>query len=233
MEDNLEFEVFVFLSQTKISLSINKKKDFKLIFKNEVLMDGFSGQFNFEILDNFLKENIIKVEKNLNNFIKNINIIIDTKNFFTLTLSVKKNNNNETVNSKFLNYLLKDAINQCEKTIENKQIVHFIIDNYVLDGISYNNLPSDIKCENFSLDVKFICLSVNFVKRIEESLKKYQISINQLLSADYLKSFFSDKESDFFKTAFKIIDGYNRNEVRIVNKTPKNKGFFEKFFDFF
>ena len=121
MEDNLEFEVFVFLSQTKISLSINKKKDLKLIFKNEVLMDGFSGQFNFEILDNFLKENIIKVEKNLNNFIKNINIIIDTKNFFTLTLSVKKNNNNETVNSKFLNYLLKDAINQCEKTIENNK----------------------------------------------------------------------------------------------------------------
>ena len=31
----------------------------------------------------------------------------------------------------------------------------------------------------------------------------------------------------------KIIDGHNKNEVKLVNKTPKNKGFFEKFFDLF
>ena len=233
MKDDLDFVVFLFLGQKKISLSVNKKKDFKLIFKNEILIDNFSDQSNFEILDNFLKENILKIEKNLNNFVKDMNVIVDTKDFFTLTLSVKKNNDNRIINSKFLNYLLKDAKNQCEKTIKNKQIVHFIIDNYVLDGTTYDNLPSEIKCKNFSLDLRFICLSMNFVKRIEESFRKYQISINQLLSADYLESFFSEKESDFFTIAFKILDGHNKNEVRIINKTTKNKGFFEKFFDFF
>ena len=233
MKDDLDFVVFLFLGQKKISLSVNKKKDFKLIFKNEILIDNFSDQSNFEILDNFLNENILKIEKNLNNFVKDMNVIVDTKDFFTLTLSVKKNNDNRIINSKFLNYLLKDAKNQCEKTIKNKQIVHFIIDNYVLDGTTYDNLPSEIKCKNFSLDLRFICLSMNFVKRIEESFRKYQISINQLLSADYLESFFSEKESDFFTIAFKILDGHNKNEVRIINKTTKNKGFFEKFFDFF
>ena len=33
--------------------------------------------------------------------------------------------------------------------------------------------------------------------------------------------------------ASKIIDGYNKNEVKIVNKTQKNEGFFEKFFNLF
>ena len=30
-----------------------------------------------------------------------------------------------------------------------------------------------------------------------------------------------------------IIEGCNKNEVFLINKTRKNKGFFEKFFEFF
>ena len=29
------------------------------------------------------------------------------------------------------------------------------------------------------------------------------------------------------------IGGYNENEIKLINKTLKNKGFFEKFFDLF
>ena len=31
----------------------------------------------------------------------------------------------------------------------------------------------------------------------------------------------------------KMVNGYNPNEVLLVNKTRKNEGFFEKFFNFF
>ena len=40
-------------------------------------------------------------------------------------------------------------------------------------------------------------------------------------------------EKDIFLMAKKIINGHNPNEVLLVNKTPKNKGFFEKIFHFF
>ena len=31
----------------------------------------------------------------------------------------------------------------------------------------------------------------------------------------------------------KMIDGHNENEVVIIPKIPRKKGFFERFFDFF
>ena len=38
---------------------------------------------------------------------------------------------------------------------------------------------------------------------------------------------------NLFRTAKLVIDGYNKNEVEIMTKVSKNKGFFEKFFHFF
>ena len=43
----------------------------------------------------------------------------------------------------------------------------------------------------------------------------------------------SDRDINFFEMTSKIIGGYNKNEVKLVNKVSKNKGFFEKFFDLF
>ena len=43
----------------------------------------------------------------------------------------------------------------------------------------------------------------------------------------------SQNEHNFFDMAGKIIDGCNENEVVFVNKSRKNRGFFERFFDLF
>ena len=71
------------------------------------------------------------------------------------------------------------------------------------------------------------------IEKIEELLKRYQISINQLLSANYVEKHCSEENFDFFNMAYKIMSGYNKNEIKIVNKNSINKGFFEKFFNFF
>ena len=36
MENDLNFEVFLFFSPEKIILSVNRKTDFKIIFKDEI-----------------------------------------------------------------------------------------------------------------------------------------------------------------------------------------------------
>ena len=68
---------------------------------------------------------------------------------------------------------------------------------------------------------------------MEVALKKYHILVNQILCANYIESFVEKNHQNIFTTASRIISGYNENEVSVVNKTYKNKGFFEKFFDFF
>ena len=71
------------------------------------------------------------------------------------------------------------------------------------------------------------------IKHIEKTLKNFQISISRILNASYIDKFANASDIDFFKMTSKIIDGYNENEVNLINKTFKNKGFFEKFFDIF
>ena len=43
----------------------------------------------------------------------------------------------------------------------------------------------------------------------------------------------SDEQNDIFLMSKKLIIGHNPNEVLFVDKMPKNKGFFEKFFNLF
>ena len=83
------------------------------------------------------------------------------------------------------------------------------------------------------MDINFICLPLNFIKKIENILSKYQISINRLISMKYLESLFLDQNVDFSEMAKKVIDGHNLNEVVLSSKKSENMSFFEKFFHFF
>ena len=233
MENDLNFEVFLFLSKEKIILSVNHKNDFKFIFKDEFFIENNPTDLNFEKLNLFLNKNIFKIEKMLGNFIEKINVIIKSRDFFNLQFSIKKSDYNEIINPDIILYLIKDAKYQCEKTIQNMQIIHVLIDSYLVDDIRYTDLPQNQKCKNFSLDISFICLPNELIRHIEKTLKKFQISVSQISSANYIYKFVNDKDINFFKMTKKIIDGHNKNEIKLVNKTPKNKGFFEKFFDLF
>ena len=108
-----------------------------------------------------------------------------------------------------------------------------MIDNYKIDGREFLQLPENLECKNFSIDIQFICLPTEFVKDLENVLKRYQIIINKIVCANYVKNFFKGKNSNIFEQSDQIIRGCNRNEAKIVNKTIENKGFFEKLFNFF
>ena len=232
MENDSDFEVFLFFSPEKLILSVNRKTDFKLIYKDELFFEN-NNYLNFDKLTFFLNENIFKVEKILGSFIEKINIIVETKDFLNLQISIKKYDYNENINSNVILYLIKSARSQCEKTIKNRKIIHILIDNYYIDDVHFTELPLNQKCKNFSLDISFICLPDELIKQIVKTLKKFQISINRILSATYIDKFANDRDTNFFKMASKIIGGYNENEIKLINKTLKNKGFFEKFFDLF
>ena len=128
-------------------------------------------------------------------------------------------------------YLLNEAKDDAD-SIKDKRIIHILIDNYLIDNKFYQELPNNLKCK-FSLDLSFICLPEDLIKNIEKILENYQISINRILSATYIEEYSKKENLDFFHSMKKIIDGSNTNEVMLVQKISKNKGFFEKFFDFF
>jgi len=233
MDKNFEFETFLFISSNKIVISINKKKSFETIYKKEKLLNNTTNNLSFEKFDEFLNDNIFLIEKDLKNFIKKINLIIKSKNFSIIQISLKQNNNEKTISQQSLNYLLNEAKNQCKKSMNEKKIIHMIIDNYLIDNKNFAYLPEQIKCHSFSLDISFICLQLSLVEKFEQILKKYQISLNQILDASYIESFFNEEDKDIFNMGNKIINGFNRNEVKIISKKIQKSGLFERFFNLF
>ena len=233
MEIKLDFETYLFLSPQKIAISVYDKPNLKKLYYKEVININEKKDFKFEIVDDFLEKNIFEIEKKLKNFIEHINLIVESIEFLTIQISVKKNNYGKKISKDNLIYLLNEAKDECKETISDRKITHMLIDNYFIDKKNYSFLPIDHKCDFISLDIRFVCLSKNYIRDIEKILKKYQISINNILQTDYIRSFQKENQNDLFLIAMKIIEGYNKNEVLIVPKESKNKGFFERFFNFF
>ena len=232
MDEFSNYETYLYISPSKFIITVNTSLS-KTVYYEELAVKDQSDNKNFEKLDQFLNHNIFKIEKKLKSFVEKIDIILDLDIFFPVEISIKNNNYEDYIDLKNLNYLLYEAKEVCKKTIDQKKIIHMIIDNYQIDNKIYSSLPDNIKCSSYSLDLKLICISNSLIREIEIILKKYHISLNQLLSGSYIKNFFFNDEIDIFLMAKKMIDGHNPNEVILKDKSEKNQGFFEKFFHFF
>ena len=232
MKNNLENKIFLFLGIDKFTIVALNSID-EEVYKEEILKDNKSNQIDLNFLDNFLNENIFKIEKKLNEFVKNIFLIIDHQNIFSIHLSIKNKFDNININLDSIHKLLLEAKSCCKKTLEDLDILHMKIDQFYIDGTYFKTLPKKKNCNNLSIDVSYICLPKKISKTIENVLRKYQISLDRMLSLDYLNSFLDDKNKNLYATAQKILDGFNENEVFIADINSKKLGFFEKFFNFF
>ena len=228
-----DFQTYLYLSHNQFIIYVAEILSNEKIFSEKLVIEENSTELKFSKLDEFLDFNILKIEKKLNSFIKDIYVILDSKEFHSIKLSIKKDNNGNLINSDALIHPLNDLKNLCQSNLKYKKIIHFLIEKYMIDNKFYTTLPENVYCNIFSLDTEFICLSKNLIESIEKILKKYHISLNQILSASYLEKFKDNTDNTIFTTASRIISGQNSNEVLLTGKITKKQGFFEKFFNFF
>ena len=227
------FQIYLYLNHNKFIIYATEILSNEKIYFEELVIKENSTKLKFSKLDQFLESNIFKIEKKLNSFVEDIYVILDSKEFYSIKLSIKKNNNGNLINSEALIHPLNDLKNLCQSNLQNEKIIHFLIEKYVIDNKFYKILPENVNCNIFSLDTEFICLSKNLIENIEKILKKYHISLNQILSASYVEKFKDNTDNTIFTTASRIISGHNSNEVLLIGKINKKQGFFERFFNFF
>ena len=233
MTKKIDFQAYLYLNNNQFIIYVAEILTNEKIYSEKLEIEENSTELKFSKMDEFLDSNILKIEKKLNSFIKDIYVILDSNEFHSIKLSIKKDNNGNLINSDALIHPLNDLKNLCQSNLQNKKIVHFLIEKYLIDDKLYTTLPENVNCNIFSLDTEFICLSKNLIENIEKILKKYHISLNQILSASYLEKFKDNTDNNIFTTASRIISGHNNNEVLLVGKINKKQGFFEKFFNFF
>ena len=233
MNNELDFRAYLYLNHDQFIIYVTEILTNEKIYSEKFEIEENFKELKFSKLDEFLNLNVFKIEKKLNNFIKDVYVILDSKEFHSIKLSIKKDNNGNFINSETLIHPLNDLKNLCQSNLQNQKIIHFLIEKYLIDNKFFTTLPENVSCNIFSLDTEFICLSKNLIENIEKILKKYHISLNQILSASYLKKFKDNTDNNIFTTASRIISGHNSNEVLLTDKIDKKHGFFERFFNFF
>ena len=101
MSSETNFETYLLINKKKFILCVIHNTSFETIYSDEMLL-SHDSEFMFKKLNEFLEKNIFKVEKILKNFVKNIDIILDNEEFFSVKMSIKENNNGKYIDSKSL-----------------------------------------------------------------------------------------------------------------------------------
>jgi len=227
MIENSDFETFLYISKSKYQIFVYDKNNLKNLYSEEI---GYSDEIELNTLSKFLDDNIYKIEKKIKNFIRNIILIVEEDKILKIKISLKKKNKKKNINQKQLENSLVEVKDIFKENYQDLLIMHMVIvekeNNFLLNNVNNSD-------DYLFLEVNFISIQNNFTFNFDKLLENHQIKIKRYMSGDYIKSFFDKNEQDIFAMSKNIIEGCNKNEVFLINKTRKNKGFFEKFFEFF
>ena len=233
MIEEENFETYLSISPKKFEIFLFDKKNLKSLYKDKLELENKIDFLNLDNLSNFLDANIFKIEKLADNFIKNIVLIIESDKNSYVNICIKKKNYENLINYKNLEIALTETKDLFKENYQKQNIMHMIIENYSINGKNYSSFINDIKGDHLSLEVNFISIPSNFELILDKILEKYQIKIDKFLDGKYLIEQSKDNKFELPNIANKIINGYNQNEVILVPKNIKNKGFFENFFQLF
>ena len=233
MNEVTEFQAYLIISYKKFEIYLLDVKNFKNLYKNEFNNQVDLNKIDLNLLNEFLENNIYRIEKVLGNFVNNINVIIENESILNFNLSVKKKNYSGNITDQFLGKTLSDINDLFQENYNQYKLMHMLINKYTIDGNSYSSLQDKINSEEIILEIKLIAILNSIIFDIENILKKYQIQVNNYLDKAYMKDFYRHKKIDISHQAHKLLSGSNINEVRIISKTFQKQGFFEKFFQLF
>ncbi len=145
----------------------------------------FTDRSNLELK---IKQTITSLENDSNEYINNINLMIDSPKMFSIGISLSKKFDGYELKQKNIQFLVQEAKQQISKHYANYNIAHIIINNYKVDGIDYSYFPGEIKCDFISLDILFICLPSELIAFYKKIFSKSNILIDQIICSSYAKS---------------------------------------------
>ena len=219
MIEETDFETFLYISKNKYQIFVYDKDNFKNLYEAELKIND---DIDLNFLSKFLDENIYKIEKIVSNFVRDIILIIDDDKIFNTNISIKKKNYKEHIDQKYLENNLKEVKDIFLESYQDQIIMHMVIVN-----------KADVNEDYSYLEVNFISISNSFTLIFDKLLENYQIKIRKYMSGIYIKSFLREDETELSVMANKLNNGLNQNEVKLISKTIKNRGLFEKFFQLF
>ena len=224
-------KVFIDFGSSKIRLGVFDKETSKNIFITEkkCISDFSLKNFNIKDSNEIIKDLIKSAEKKIDTHIKNINLMIDTPDIFSIDISIKKDLDNKKYSRSDTQSLLNEAKNLVQKNYFNKKIIHMIVKKFIFDNEEFYEIPNQqINYDSLVIELKFICFSNQTWKNLQQSFTSNYLTIDNLYSSSYVRSFnynsiFGDYKKKvildigFRKTALIV---YKENRLLYFNVLP-------------
>ena len=223
---------FIILNKDEIIFNCLNNQN-ETLFTQKYILTNYEPNNLFKELDTFFNDNLIKIEKELNDFIRKIYIIIDLENILSASLSIRYHSETEKFNEQKINELLNILKSQFTKYNNDQKVIHMKVNKLLIDGVEKDFSLFNENFQNLILEVRFECLKQQFVHTIKKSVSKYQILVEKILLANHIRESVQNQSLNIIFMADKILSGQNKNEVISIKKKPMKYGFFEKFFNFF
>ena len=233
MIEDLEFLTYLIIYPNEYGIYIFDQKNNKILYKQTLKIEHSKDSVDSNVLNDFLEKNIFKIEKLIGKFIKNIFIVLENNKIMKVDFSIKKKNYGNLISQQIIENALVDAKDLFKENYINTKIMHMTVENYLVNNNQHSLFDKNLNGNNFCLEMKFLCVSNNLCLNIEKVLEKYQIKVTQYFDGNYIKSLFKDDKIEISEMTFRVQNGFNANEIKLIPKNPKKKGFFEKFFQLF
>jgi len=206
--NNKNFQTLFDCGFSKVRAGVFNKNN-----KNEAFYiesDFFKDRSNLELT---IQKIIASFEKDTNEYINNVDLMIDSPKMISIGISIAKKLDGNKLKHANVQFLVQEAKQQILKYYTNHNIAHIIINNYKIDNTDYSYLPDEIKCHFISLDIFFICLPADLVLYFRNVFSKCNILVNQIICSTYAKSI-NYKNSLNLTGQVSFIDvGFNKTSI--------------------
>ena len=218
-EKNLN--VFIDLGTSNIRLGIFSKETSKNLFVLEKSCFSNLSLKNFDInnCSKTIKDLVRLAEKKIDNHIKNINLMIDTPDMFSIDVSIKKNTDSKKLTQNDIQSLLQEAKNIIQNNYFDKKIVHMIVKKFFFDDKIYFQIPeNEINYKSLTLELKFICFSNKVWQSLLNLFNSNFINIDNIYSSSYVRAVNCNGVFDNYKKKFILDIGYSRSTISIFDE---------------
>tara|TARA_Y100000590_G_scaffold398950_1_gene481757 strand:- start:243 stop:1409 length:1167 start_codon:yes stop_codon:yes gene_type:complete len=215
-EKNLN--VFVDFGSSKIRLGVYDNEISKNIFTLERnCISNFSlNNFDIKKSSEIIKDLIKSAEKKISSHIKNINLMIDTPDMFSIDISIKKNSDNNKYSKNDIMSLLNEAKSLVQKNYLNQKVIHMIVKKFVFDDEEFFEIPNKVINYSFLIiELKFICFSKKTWKNLQDSFSENYLNIENLYCSSYVRSTNYNVLFNDFKKKVILDIGYGKSAITV------------------
>ena len=210
--------VFVDFGSSKIRLGIYDKETSKniIILEKDCISNFSLNNFDIKNSNEIIKDLIKSAEKKINNHIKNINLMIDTPDMFSIDISIKKNSDGKQYSKNDIKSLLNEVKGLVQKNYLNKKIIHVIVKKFIFDDEEFFEIPNKkIDYNTLIIELKFICFADQIWKSLQDSFKSNYLNIDNLYCSSYVRSSSYNSLFDDFNKKVILDIGYGKSSITV------------------